>query len=794
MPTLSTANAHHAAHAGQIDDLAANARNRQASREPEITPALDSAPSFQAIEMQNLQESTASSSLNGQAAIEEMPSLPSFASPLAGGFAHRHPKLTKALAGTTAAAVFAATVLPMVTTFAVATPIRLVYGLVNLISPDLAKHMTKSATVRFLIGSVTESISAPVAGWTPAQNRLNSGVAFAADVISGGTALSMSNGGIKAYDWAREAYTKTRQALGLSQVVQETQAILARAERAIPLHEAIRRLFAVLGDETPMTGIDEKVWQAYESKFVPPFHSANFLSSLLTELYKGFPKNFEMTGNRKDDLIRRQDRKNFKEFVNERLLPVLINIQNSEKVASAAFRLAEVGLGSCTDKAVFGWMDVELGTQSTQCAEELKGLANAGDKVHQQVRNNILCRLVETEIKKFRLNEVKKHADDLLQDDQRDPRRGGWQSSNFVPYEGLDHVECYLALCDNVRNLKPKSSRLSPGWYSSIPYVKYSSGIGPEDLLRPSLKILSRIAKTEGEDNNKALVDHLMATDNWKKVLKYNLPDAEKLKQEPLADCRQAMSLLDDFDSVLNTKRPHEYQMAAEAMDALYKKFNNDVIKGEDGQIPLTRFVKNQVKQCEPFLEKAGLELAEIDQLNSQFHELEGLISTLSKDSALFSKTLKLAKDQALRKSQIHQQGMKPEKPHPPLTREHLDRQRQTLSQLKTDMEQLENSGKLAVQDIQDLIRGVFNENGAELLHVIMNGAEQIQAKKETHLKARDDFRASLEKIASHKHLAWQALDHSQRQFTLGYIEPVLMGFRGYMGPQQIGPKGTRRG
>lgn len=837
MPHLTTANPHldHAAIA-RLTTETERARPPAWQTQTEITPALDEAPGFQAIELPPAQPAPENSpSSNSSTQIQDIREPQAASNPMRGNFAHRHPKLTKALGRITAAAVFATTIVPLSVAYGIATPVRLAYELATVITPAAGRKFTNNRIVRSMLGQATrEAISPPRAHMLATEtqpDRLNSLMILCLDLGSGGTAYTMLNSGFSAYTIANAAYRKTQTALGLSPAVHETQTglglINALNERraiqtqtygaiplqrqaiqnqiygAIPLHTAIDQWFKVLGDgETPRTGLDEKVWKAYESKSKsnPNNPKASSLATLLFQMQLGFRSNFPPSTNPKTN---QENNAKLKAFVNERLLPVLLRIQGSEKVANTAFRLAEIGLGACSDLAVFGWMAVELGTKSAMHAEEYLALSKQKG-AHSKQKINALYKLAEVQIQALMLDEVKKQADFLMRDEQRDARegKGGWQlpDTQYTDYKELDHVETYLVLCKRVRELMPEDQ---PGAYPKIPYVIFNSGLGRleneenkknEEIV--SEKILENLKPIADDPSSTKYVEHLLTMDDWKEVMAHALPSAEKVKKEQLQLCENAMSqlydLMDELTAAAKAKKEanpkkwndkdelqvrateQSYEATAKALDVLYKKFDGGEMSEENACLPLNELIHKQLALCEPALAKERAKSIDFKEL---FLDVKAFETQLNEFTAM-SPTV----EQAVKKARAE---FKPGS-NPPilLDKRMLARQAFLLKKTRIKIEKLENGNKPAVNAA---IQVAMHADKAEMLQVL-DSIDKWNGQVNDYVEKNTQLETALEQIASQKSTIWDKADDDRKQFTLGFVKSVKMGLSGYMGPKELFP------
>jgi hypothetical protein len=848
MPTLSTANPHldHAAMA-RLTTETERVRPSTRQTQTEITPALDEAPGFQTIELPPAQPAPENSpSSNSSTQIQEMREPQAASNPMRGNFAHRHPKLTKALGRIAAAAVFATTIVPLSIAYGIATPVRLAYELATAIYPAAGRKFTNSSILSSMLGQATrEAISPPRAHMLAPQtppNRLNSLMILCLDLGSGGTTYTLLNSGFSAYKIANAAYRKTQTALGPSHAVHETrtalgpshaahipqtavelinalnerqaiqpqthgaiplqrQAIQNQIYGAIPLHTAIDQWFNILGDdETPKTGLDEKVWKAYESKSRsnPNYPKASSLASLLFQMQVGFRSNFAPSTNPKTN---QENNAKLKAFVNERLLPVLLRIQGSEKVANTAFRLAEIGLGACSDRAVFGWLAVELGTKSAMHAEEYLALSKQ-KHAHSEQKINALCKLAEVEIQTYMLDEVKKQADFLIRDEQRDPRggKGGWQLPNtqYTAYKDLDHVETYLTLCKRVRELMPEDQ---PGAYPKIPYVIFNSGLGRvenkenEDNERiASLKILENLKPIADDPSSTKYVEHLLTMDAWKEVMACALPSSEKVKKEQLQLCENAMSQLYDLMGELtaaakarkeaNPKKWNDkdelqvrateqaYEAAAKALDVLYKKFDGGEMSEEDACLPLNELIQKQLALCEPALAKERAKSIDFKELFLDVKAFETQLKEFTAMSPIVEQAVKKARAE-----------FKPgSNPPIPLDKRMLARQAFLLKKTQIKVEKLEIGNEPAVHAA---IQIAMHTDKAEMLRVL-DSIDKWNGQVNDYVEKNTQLETALEQIALQKSTIWDKADDDRKQFTLGFVKSVKMGLSGYTGPKEL--------
>lgn len=711
-----------------------------------LNHVLNAAPGFQAIEEAPAHPTSRSGQTNNHAEVEEIHPPTAVHAGMRGQFAERHPILTKALAGIAASAVFAAAIVPLSGAYMIASPVRMLASALNVVSPRLGNQLLKAKAVQFLLGpfgSTLQSMYHDIEQAHPIGLRLTAGAVAIVDIGSAGTSFSVVTGGIKAFELAKNTFHQTQSKLGINELTQEMQAIQAKADQAGPLHETINKWFNILGDETPKTGLDENIWKGFESKFVPPANSASFLSLLLTQMFEGFPVNLLNSTKPQEQQEKQIQKDNLQGFVNNRLRPMLLDIQSSEKLADNAFKLAEIGLGACSDRAVFGYMAVELGTQSMKYTEQFSALSKTGNERTPE-KDQVLMNLISTEMQKFRLNEVKKYADHVIQDAPRDPSQGGWQTHDrFIPYNSLDHVECYLTLCNEVQKVPFLSH-----WYPPMPYVKYGAGFNSEELGTLRNQVLTKMYAMEEDPNNTALLEHFHTTDAWQSVLEIVLPGMQEAKTSPLEYCQNAMSGLDDLADALSNSA-QEYTKAADALNELRKKFNGEKITGSDAQLPLAEFITRQLEACEPIKVKADALLAQAAPIMEHAQKIESLWNKLSTDSSVFSQALEKAK-----------------KTYRPatnggLTTRQLELQHYSLERIQAHISPLQTSGKYSPEQLKPMITNILQTNNSELLNTMIAMQDQL-----TQIRGAESYRDELQNIASEKSTNREKIEEAHKQFT----------------------------
>lgn len=764
-------------------------RARESGTSPREDSSLDAAQGAEAIEptQAGLDGSAESNAPSRQTShrplLEEIQAPRPAGTPMSGSFYLRHPKLTKVMGRMAALATFVSSVVPLTVAYGLATPARMFFLLAKAVFPSPAEKLLKNRYFKHLVGPFAEGSVSARNEATDNQIRAESGMSLLMDVASGGTLFSASNGALRAFELARRAQQKTNKQLGFSQVNKEAAGIQATEDIEVtagvqategievtagvqaldakgrPLDQAVNQWFDVLGDETPKTGLDENALKSLENRFESPGTGASALSRLLDEMFKGMPTHFEATENPEVNKQRETDKENFKTFVNDRLLPVLTGIQNSEKVARNAFQLAETGLGAYSDLAVFGWMAVELGAQSTQYTEQYLQLDKT-DKANGHKASTLLAKLLQVEAQKFTLNESKKHAGRLLQHNQRSKWMADPEQTD--PGAKLDMVKCYLALCKKVQEKAPQSSIQ---WYPKIPYSLYASGLEENDLARGSDRIIKHVDRLWNARSNADLLNHLQSADSWQEVLESAYPHTNDQKTKQLKYCTDVLYHLDAIrDAVGEEDIGNAYKVAAEAVGLLYREFNGEAISLKGGNLRSDEFIEKQIRLCVPVFVKGHRYSEQTERVCEKFRELQSILTQMNADSPVFSEVLNNAKSSY---------GIPLEKPR--FTAESLELICRDLGATKTKFEEMETKGKVSADVLRNLARDAIQKNNEELLHAIMLSPKMIDG----HNTLRDslpNLSKALGEISSQHKTVGAKKESERRTFTLAYINAFKKG------------------
>ncbi|WP_334118156.1 hypothetical protein [Limnobacter sp.] len=747
---------------------------RSSSTHPDATGGnrtLDAAPGFQSIDEAETSAAGEARQVNNQVPAEVIEPLQPANSVVTGVFASRHRKLTKVIASVAACAAFAAAIIPLSVRYLLTSPVRMFITALNIISPENSVQLLKSKAVNALLGPFSLSIQKDVhrlrAHHPIRFYSVNAGLLIV-DVATAGV-FSIDDGLAASIDLAEKTYKKTRRALGLSEVLLETEANLNRAANAKPLVETINEWFSVLGEsETPKTGFNEAVWKEYEKTFIPPRNSASFLSLLLTQMKEGFSLDFPEPGNIEVNPAKHQNKEKFKYFVNKRLLPMLIDMQCNQKVADQGFKLAEIGLGTCADRAVFGWMITEQGTQTAALSEQLIQIQNSA-KVNNKEKRYKLLSLVNVEMQKFRLNEVRRFSDKILQDNKRDPSKGGWQSASsfYVPYAQLDHVEASLKLCSEVQKAGGK-------WFSRIPYIKFGAGFTHNEIKTARDIILAEMEKIENDPENTAALEHFMTSNDWQKILELEYPDTKDIKKNALEYCSNALTGLDDIeellndgestgvdllddldgrDAVLDNGKPKEYTYAAVAIDDLRKKFDGQKVTGKGHELPFVDFIDKKLKACEPAKIKANELLVNTAPFVGDLKNIENIANEISSESDVFSKVLE-------KKYNAYQL-----EDHEPanVTFQELGAVHEVLEELKNDIKNWKTNSENKTDELLLFLNEKLDGN---IFNVIINVKDKL-----TQIRSATNFIDSLQSIESLRYSDRSELEKSRKIFTLNQIK-----------------------
>jgi hypothetical protein len=738
---------------------------RPASRTPEITPNLDAAPDALAIPVPEQAAATGPTAAPDEAEVIQ-PARPA-RNAMAGNFATRHPRIVNALAHVAGGAVFLGATLALSPAHFLATPLRLLQTVVSILSPKWGEQMAKPSVIGALMGEMGTVLNQE--GIVVRRTRLQAAGVLALEVVSGGVSFSIMNAAINSDKWAKQVRDKTRFALGARRHPEPPVRELTPQEwamreqhrfnmaqhresrRAQPLYQTIQRWFDLVSDETPTEGLSNAVWERYDQQFSGLENGAKSFSVLLEKMMHGFNTNFEHSDDPAENTRRQQNKEKVKNFVNERLRPVLMDMQNSDKVAETAFKLAEIGLGTCTDRAVSGWMLLELGTQSVKYSEQFKALCAQGpEKTPEKLQT--LLKLVHVETQKFRLDKTREHADALLQDNKRDPARGGWQrAGGFTPYNRIDHVEAVLQLCERVQQtMAPVVT-----WFPEIPYVAFGSGIRKRDLNRAAGMIIKELIKIEKDPKNTALVEHLMSTDVWRQSLELEYPETRQVTADPLEDCTKAVSCLDDIQDIVNEGGHGEYRKSMEAIGELHKKFSGRGVGKKDSAMKLGAYIDKHLRACEPAKARIDAWLNQMAPTINEARHIENFLNDVSAGSVAFQQALQEAKTRT----------------HPAATTDALEpgqlaAQRQALETARHAIHVLEDVAHPNANQAHELVTQFLTTNHSGLL-VSLIAMDGLREK----VNAAEGFQNALGAIAAQKNSSFQQVDQTYRQFTMDRVK-----------------------
>ena len=755
---------------------------RPASRTPEITPNLDAAPDALAIPATEQAAATEPTVAPAEAEVIQ-PARPA-RNAMTGNFATRHPRIVNALAHVAGGAVFLGATLALSPAYFLAAPLRLLQTVVSILSPKWGEQMARPSVIGALMGEMGTVLNQE--GIVVGRTRLQAAGVLALEVVSGGISFSIMNAAIKSDKWAIQVRDKTRFTLGArrrpeisespervptpeerriaERVEQRRMTIMAQrrigldmpqrreeSKWAQPLYQTIQSWFNLVSDETPTEGLSNAVWERYDRQFSGLENRAKSFSVLLEKMMRGFNTNFEHSDDPAENIRRQQNKEKVKNFVNERLRPVLMDMQNNDKVAETAFKLAKIGLGSCTDRAASGWMLLELGTQSVKYSEQFKALCAQGpEKTPEKLQT--LLKLVHVETQKFRLDKTRAHADALLQDNKRDPARGGWQQhGGFIPYLQLEHVEAVLELCQAVQ----QAMGSVPAWFPEVPYVRFSSGIGKEDLKVATDKIIRRLVGIEMDPKNSALVEHLMSTDVWRQSLELEYPETRRVTADPLEDCTKAVSCLDDIQDIVNKGGHGEYRKSMEAIGALHKKFSGRGVGKEDSAMKLGAYIDKHLRACEPAKARIDAWLNHMAPTINEARHIENFLNDVSAGSMAFQRALPEAKTRT----------------HPAATTDALEpgqlaAQRQALETARHAIHVLEDVAHPNANQAHELVTQFLTTNHSGLL-VSLIAMDGLWEK----VNAAEGFQNALGAIAAQKNSSFQQVDQTYRQFTLDRVK-----------------------
>ena len=673
-----------------------------------VQPTLDGASTSQAIPVPASPVRSA-----GSSTLTQIQAPQAAQTALRGNFSERHPKLAMGLAGVAAKFAFFSSALALTPLFWVAAPVRFFVIAVGVLSPQLALRLSKTEGIKQAMGWVAQDLIRITGRGNTTRQRQDLAVLLGLDVGTLGGSFSA----VSALNLASSASTMVRKqtamALGFTEARfhghasrlnaravdrREDRVIAAALAKAPPVMKSIHQFFDVLGQATPKTKLDERVWARYEKKYSPPNASSNAFSALLKKNREGFPK-FNVGDTTPFDNYVKQN--NFKTFVNDRLHPVLLAMQGNEKIAKNAFELAERGLGSCSDRAASVWLTLELSTLSLKYSERiLKMLAKSPELT--PLLEETITKFVKVERQRFRLNEAMRFTDHYIQDAQRDPAQGGWQSRDtFKPYAALDHVEVILGVCDQIQ----KSNRQ---WFPSFPYKCYGSGFTNQDQTTLKNKVISELRDISLDRTHAKFLEHLKTTDAWKSIVSTVHPTVELRNLEALGLCEGVVEELGNLSDVFSHADAFpEYENAMGGLSALRQKFNAEPLRPEDAALPSAEFLSKHLNGCAPALARAEVELGQGDlhailtQANKTWAEIQTKSSPLAN---LLNDQLESNSDVAL-PSQLTQ---------PDVAYLHA-----VLKQIETLADAFPSLVDTAQNKIQGDIQNDFQEQGGKLTHTL---------------------------------------------------------------------------
>ncbi|WP_334118154.1 hypothetical protein [Limnobacter sp.] len=239
--------------------------------------------------------------------------------------------------------------------------------------------------------------------------------------------------------------------------------------------------------------IQLSIWDDFEKKF----SSANVFSVFLTKLLTGFTLEFtkpSFAWSRGFFFPKKQA------FAVNRLLPVLVSLQNRPWLVTRIFCIAEDGLGRCHDRPSLAFVDMEL-------------------EVLSDIQMSKICEL-------FKQNEYLNEFDIAC--------------SQFisVEHQKILKLKTYSALINEFKNVKDglydplqnviisyneiaEKTKLFP----RAPYISSLSDVGKDDQINIRNNVVKSISDFDENQTKGQLKEHLITSDNWLKllILKYPL-------------------------------------------------------------------------------------------------------------------------------------------------------------------------------------------------------------------------------------------------------------------------------
>lgn len=325
----------------------------------------------------------------------------------------------------------------------------------------------------------------------------------------------------------------------------EIASIVQDEKRAGKLEKVIKRWQKLLPLQLQQQ-IKPESWQNYETQFP----SARTFSVFLSKLYGGFAHELKMPSFSwsKGFYCRKKE-----VFAVERLLPVLVAMQNNPTLTNRLFCIAEDGLGGCHNRPALSFVDIELEVMCETELTTLNGLVN--DNIRSESQLDKACRrLIAIEHQKYRKAAV---ISSLI------PRLKEMIGGNGDPMQNVVFAYKHIA----------KSEKFFP----EIPFATCGTIISDKDMRTLCREAVSHVHFMESVCGGCDLATHLRVSDSWLKVLVMRLPEVGR-KLEKIERMRTTYSekLLDLPQKAFEK----HYARDIQALEAAYQRARFEIIRG----------------------------------------------------------------------------------------------------------------------------------------------------------------------------------------------------------------------
>ena len=341
-----------------------------------------------------------------------------------------------------------------------------------------------------------------------------------------------------------------------SSVPLEIRNIYAEERSAKPIEHEIQAWKSLL-PKASQSKIDPKVWAALRTTL----HNTDTFSAFLVTLRHGFL--FELK-RPSFSFSKGLHSKSKSEFALNRLLPVLLKMQESPALAERLCSMAEDGLGNCRDRPSLTFVDIELEVACETALTHVKHLLAAE---HTPAQFNEACqRLVFLEAQKLQKNELVS----LLADSFKTVKDGD-----------LDPKQNVLVSYDKIAKATERLPRL--------PYVTCVSFVEAEVQRKIRKDARFYLTKTTCFWLPRRLNAQLMCSDNWVKLLTLKYPELSgQLQDVETKRLRASEALMNDAQQFDGRYATQLNALNAEHMQARSALLNT---------VPIARFTREQVAQ-----------------------------------------------------------------------------------------------------------------------------------------------------------------------------------------------------